>query len=136
MAGGLIELDNITKVYRMGKIDVTALRGVSLTIQSGEMVAIIGASGSGKSTLLNILGCLDRPTSGKYFLEGMDVSRLNDNKLAELRSKNSVLFFRTLTCCRAILPCLMSNCRWFTAAYAIAGNGQRKHWSELVLVPG
>ena len=94
MAGGLIELDNITKVYRMGKIDVPALRGVSLTIQSGEMVAIIGASGSGKSTLLNILGCLDRPTSGKYFLEGMDVSRLNDNKLAELRSKKFGFVFQ------------------------------------------
>ena len=82
----MIELENITKVYWRGKVEVPALRGVTLSITKGEMVAIIGASGSGKSTLLNVIGCLDRPTSGRYIFDGVDVSRLNDNQLAEMRS--------------------------------------------------
>ncbi len=90
----MIELENITKVYRMGKIDVYALNGVTLSIKEGEMVAIVGASGSGKSTLMNIIGCLDKPTSGKYLLEGADVSHLNDNKLAELRNKKLGFVFQ------------------------------------------
>jgi putative ABC transport system ATP-binding protein len=91
---GLIEIENVTKVYRMGKVDVHALRGVSLSVKLGEMVAIIGASGSGKSTLLNIIGCLDKPTSGKYYLDGTDVSRLNDNQLAEMRNKKFGFVFQ------------------------------------------
>ncbi len=91
----MIELDNITKIYRMGKVEVPALRGITLTIQSGEMVALIGASGSGKSTLMNIIGFLDQPTVGIYRLEGVDVSQLNDNKLAELRNKKVGFVFQT-----------------------------------------
>ena len=83
----MIELENVTKVYRMGEVDVYALNGVDVSIKQGEMLSIIGTSGSGKSTLLNVLGCLDRATSGRYMLDGADVSRLNDNRLAELRSK-------------------------------------------------
>jgi putative ABC transport system ATP-binding protein len=90
----MIELENITRVYRMGKVEVYALNGVSLSIKEGEMVAIVGASGSGKSTLLNVIGCLDRPTSGKYFLDKADVSRLSDNKLAELRNKKFGFVFQ------------------------------------------
>ncbi len=90
----MIELENITKVYRMGRVDVLALRGVSLNIQQGEMLAIIGASGSGKSTLMNIIGCLDKPTVGRYLFEGADVSRLNDNKLAEMRNKKFGFVFQ------------------------------------------
>ncbi len=90
----MIELENITKIYRMGKVEVPALRGVTLDIQEGEMAAIIGASGSGKSTLMNIIGLLDKPTLGSYILEGADVSRLNDNKLAEMRSKKIGLVFQ------------------------------------------
>ena len=90
----MIELENITKVYRMGKVEVLALRGVTLSINEGEMVAIIGASGSGKSTLMNIIGCLDKPTSGRYIFDGADVSRLNDNKLAEMRSKKLGFVFQ------------------------------------------
>jgi len=90
----MIELENITKVYRMGKVEVYALRGVTLSIKQGEMVAIVGASGSGKSTMLNVIGCLDRPTSGKYFFDGADVSRLNDNKLAEMRNRKFGFVFQ------------------------------------------
>lgn len=90
----LIELKDITKVYRMGKVEVKALNGVSLSIERGEMVSIIGASGSGKSTMLNVLGCLDRPMSGSYLLDGTDISRLNDNKLADLRSKKFGFVFQ------------------------------------------
>jgi len=91
----MIELDHITKIYRMGKVEVPALRGIDLTLKQGEMVAIVGASGSGKSTLMNIIGFLDKPTAGKYTLEGMDVSRLNDNKLAEFRNKKIGFVFQT-----------------------------------------
>ncbi len=90
----MIELENITKVYHMGKVEVHALNGISLSIQKGDMLAIIGASGSGKSTLLHIVGCLDRPTSGKYLLDGEDVSRLGDNKLADIRSRKLGFVFQ------------------------------------------
>ena len=92
---GMIELENITKIYHMGKVEVPALRGVTLGVQEGEMVALIGASGSGKSTLMNIIGFLDKPTEGRYTLEGIDVSELNDNKLAEMRNKKVGFVFQT-----------------------------------------
>ncbi len=92
---GMIELENITKIYRMGDVEVPALRGVTLNIYQGEMVALIGASGSGKSTLMNIVGFLDKPTEGKYTIEGIDVSGLNDNKLAEMRNKKIGFVFQT-----------------------------------------
>jgi putative ABC transport system ATP-binding protein len=94
VAKDMIELRDVTKIYRMGKIEVPALRGVSLSVDQGEMIAIIGASGSGKSTLMNIIGCLDKPTSGKYILDGADVSQLNDNKLAEMRNKKLGFVFQ------------------------------------------
>ncbi len=94
MSQSMIELDKVTKVYHMGKVEVNALRGVSLSINMGEMVAIIGASGSGKSTMLNVIGCLDKPTSGSYFFEGVDVSQLNDNQLAEVRNKKIGFVFQ------------------------------------------
>lgn len=94
MSRSMIELDKVTKVYHMGKVEVNALRGVSLSINMGEMVAIIGASGSGKSTMLNVIGCLDKPTSGSYFFEGVDVSQLNDNQLAEVRNKKIGFVFQ------------------------------------------
>jgi putative ABC transport system ATP-binding protein len=82
----VMELIDITKIYRMGETEVHALRGVSLRVAQGEFLAVMGASGSGKSTLMNIIGCLDRPTSGKYFLEGVDVSSLNRDERAEIRN--------------------------------------------------
>jgi putative ABC transport system ATP-binding protein len=90
----LIDLKDIIKTYHMGKVDVPALSGVTLKMGHGEMVAIIGASGSGKSTLMNIIGCLDKPTSGQYLLEGIDIRRLNDNRLAELRNKKIGFVFQ------------------------------------------
>jgi putative ABC transport system ATP-binding protein len=92
---GMIELENISKVYHMGKVEVPALRGITLNVQQGEMVALIGASGSGKSTLMNIMGFLDKPTGGRYILEGIDVSQLDDNKLAEMRNGKIGFVFQT-----------------------------------------
>lgn len=91
----MLELENITKVYKAGKTEVPALRGISCRIESGEMVSIIGPSGSGKSTLMNIIGCLDKPTSGKYRLEGIEVDKLNDNQLAEIRNKKIGFVFQS-----------------------------------------
>lgn len=91
----MIELENITKIYIMGKVEVPALRGITLNIKQGEMVALIGVSGSGKSTLMNIVGFLDKPTVGSYSFDGADVSRLNDNQLAEMRNKKVGFVFQT-----------------------------------------
>lgn len=90
----VIKLDNIRKTYHTGEVEVQAVRGVSLEIHPGEFVAIMGASGSGKSTLMNILGCLDRPTSGHYLLDGIDVSQLSTNELADIRNQKLGFVFQ------------------------------------------
>jgi putative ABC transport system ATP-binding protein len=91
----VIELKDVRKIYHMGDIQVAALNGVSLQIEKGEMVAIIGPSGSGKSTLMNILGCLDTPSNGSYLLDGVEVSKLNEDKLAGIRNKKIGFVFQT-----------------------------------------
>lgn len=90
----LIRVDDLHKIYNPGENEVRALDGVSLTINRGELVAIVGHSGSGKSTLMNMLGCLDTPTSGHYYLEGMDVSTLSDNQLSDIRNKKIGFIFQ------------------------------------------
>ena len=91
----VIEVDQVTKIYKMGDVEVTALDGISLSIQTGEFVAIMGPSGSGKSTLMNILGCLDRPTSGSYLLGGEDVSKMNREQLAHIRNQKIGFVFQS-----------------------------------------
>jgi putative ABC transport system ATP-binding protein len=91
----LIECNGLWKQYRVGEVDVNALRGLSLTIERGEFVAVMGASGSGKSTLLNILGCLDQPTRGQYRLDGIDVGGLEFDRLAEVRNRQIGFVFQS-----------------------------------------
>jgi putative ABC transport system ATP-binding protein len=92
--GPVIRVEDVTKVYRLGDYEVHALRGVSLEAQEGEFIAVMGASGSGKSTFMNILGCLDRPTSGRYYLRGKDVSQLSRDALAEVRNREIGFVFQ------------------------------------------
>ncbi len=91
----LIECDDIWKIYRVGDVDVQALRGLSLSIRQGEFVAIMGSSGSGKSTLMNIIGCLDQPTKGRYQLDGIDVGQLRSDQLADIRNRQIGFVFQS-----------------------------------------
>jgi putative ABC transport system ATP-binding protein len=91
----LIRIEELTKIYRMGDVEVQALRGISFSIEKQEFVSIMGQSGSGKSTLMDILGCLSKPTSGKYFLDGIEVSTMSDNQLADIRNKKIGFVFQS-----------------------------------------
>jgi len=91
----MIRLQGITKVYPMGKRELTVLKGINLHIKQGELLAIMGPSGSGKSTMLNLIGCLDKPTSGNYYLEGREVSRLSSGELAQVRGQKIGFVFQT-----------------------------------------
>jgi putative ABC transport system ATP-binding protein len=91
----MIQLENIVKTYPMGKRELTVLRGITLNVEQGELVAVMGPSGSGKTTLLNLIGCLDKPTSGKYYLDGKEVSQLSGNELAAIRGRKVGFIFQT-----------------------------------------
>ena len=95
MTEWVVDSREVTKVFTMGEVEVHALRGLSLKIEPGEVIAIMGPSGSGKSTLMNILGCLDRPTTGEYFLDGESVAELNDDQLADIRNRKVGFIFQS-----------------------------------------
>lgn len=116
----MIELRLIHKIYRMGSSEVHALRGINLTIRQHEFVSVMGPSGSGKSTMMNIIGCLDRATSGTYILDGVDVSEMLDNELAEIRNKKIGFVFQTFN----LLP-RMSSLRNVELPLIYAGVGRR-----------
>ena len=115
-SGAAVRLDDVRKTYKTGEVEVQAVRGVSIEIGRGEFVALMGSSGSGKSTLMNIIGCLDRPTAGRYFLDGEDVSSLSRDDLADVRNRklgfvfqNFNLLARTSALENVELPLLYSN---------------------------
>jgi putative ABC transport system ATP-binding protein len=136
----LISLDHVQKTYRMGEHEIHALRGISLEVQPGEFVAIMGTSGSGKSTMMNILGCLDRPTGGSYVLDGQDVSRLSKDELADIRCRKIGFVFqgfnllpRTSAIENVELPMLyagvgtVERAKRATDALTLVGLGERLH---------
>ncbi|NJN97426.1 MAG: ABC transporter ATP-binding protein, partial [Anaerolineales bacterium] len=136
----VIKAENLTKTYQMGEVEVHALQGASLQVQPGELLAIMGPSGSGKSTLMNILGCLDQPTSGQYYLEGLDVAQLDDNRLAQIRGQRIGFVFqsfnllpRTSALANVELPLIYSGVgrrerhRSAAAALERVGLGDRLH---------
>ncbi len=131
----LIEIRDITKIYRMGgNIEVHALRGVSLQVDTGELLSIMGPSGSGKSTMMNVLGCLDQPTSGEYYLDGVDVKRLNDNTLAEIRNRKIGFVFQTFN----LLPrtTALQNVELPLVYRGISGRERRRRVTEALAMVG
>ena len=126
----VVKAENLTKTYQMGEVKVQALRGASLEVESGELLSIMGPSGSGKSTLMNILGCLDQPTSGQYFLEGVDVAQLSDNNLSHIRGKRIGFVFQSFN----LLPrtSALANVE-LPLVYMGVGRGERRRRSIAAL---
>jgi putative ABC transport system ATP-binding protein len=129
----VIEAEKLTKVYKMGDVEVHALRGLSMKVARGEVVAIMGPSGSGKSTLMNIIGCLDHSTEGTYLIDGEDVSDLNGDRLAEIRNRKVGFVFQSFN----LLPraTALSNVE-LPLRYAGAGNGRKERAREALVAVG
>ena len=138
MGENLIEIEDITKVYRMGKVQVHALRGVSLQIEQGEWVAIMGPSGSGKSTLMHVIGCLDTPTSGVYRLDGVEVGSLNDNQLAAIRNRQVGFVFQTfnLLARTSALKQVMLPMQYYRDGARVPGSERRRRAQEALEMVG
>jgi len=128
LATPIVETTDLKKTYILGKVPVNALRGVNLKVEKGDFLAILGPSGSGKSTLLNMIGALDKPTEGKVFINGVDVSTLNDNQLADLRRSIGFVFqfFNLIPRLNAI-----GNVELPMAVSGLGKNERRKHAEEL-----
>jgi len=143
----LIEVTDLKKTYKIGSVEVPALRGVSFSVDEGEFVAIMGPSGSGKSTMMNLIGCLDRPTSGKYILDGTDVSRLSDNARAAIRNRKIGFVFQSFNLLprfsalkNTLLPMMYSgeskNLKAAKEALKSVGLGKRFHHTPMQLSGG
>jgi putative ABC transport system ATP-binding protein len=134
----MIEIKNVTKVYQMGKVEVRALRGVSLQIEQGEWVAIMGPSGSGKSTLMHIIGCLDTPTSGVYQLDGVEVGGMDENQLAAVRNRQIGFVFQTfnLLARTSALKQVMLPMQYFRDGARIPANERRQRAEEALRMVG
>jgi len=133
LAKPVVETADLKKTYILGKVPVNALRGVNLKVEKGDFIAILGPSGSGKSTLLNMIGALDKPTEGKVFIDGVDVSTLNDNQLADLRRSIGFVFqfFNLIPRLNAI-----GNVELPMAVSGLGKNERRKHAEELLETVG
>jgi len=138
MGSDLIKIEDITKVYQMGEVQVHALRGVSLQIEQGEWVAIMGPSGSGKSTLMHVIGCLDTPTAGVYRLDGVEVGTLNENQLAAIRNRRIGFVFQTfnLLARTSALKQVMLPMQYFRNGARIPADERRRRAQEALEMVG
>jgi putative ABC transport system ATP-binding protein len=130
----LIELQKVSKIYRSESVDVTALKDVNLAVEKSEFLAIMGPSGSGKSTLMNIIGCLDKPTSGKYLLNGEDISHKNDNQLAQIRNEQLGFVFQSFNLLSKLTA--LQNVELPQIYFGKSKKERRRHSEELLEIVG